>query len=94
MSPRAQSLLLSAATGAAVSLVVAYFVKRELEAEFGAGAEQLQQRLTDRGSVLRTEITHEATLAAQQAVIKTLNDYGITPQLVSQVRHLASLLPG
>lgn len=90
MTPRAKSLLLSAAIGAGVSAVVAVYVKGQLEQQFGAGAVQLRTQLTDQGSALRTQITHEATVAGRAAALKALNDYGITPQLVSQVQALAN----
>jgi len=90
MNPKTKELLLSAAVGAAVSAIIAVYVKGELEAEFGAGAQQLQAHLTDQGSALRAQITAEATVAGRQAALKALNDYGITPQLVAQVRQLAS----
>lgn len=91
MNPRTKSLVLSFAAGGAVSLVIAYFVKRDLESEFGRGAQELQAHLEDSGSALRAQITAEATAAGRNAALKALNDYGITPTLVAQVQALARL---
>jgi hypothetical protein len=91
MTPRAKTLLLSAATGAAVSAAVAYVLKGQLERQFGAGARELEAHLTDRGSALRATITAEAAVAGRQAALRALNDYGITPRLVSQIQTLANM---
>lgn len=90
ISPRAKSLLIAAGVGAIVAGAASLILKRELEAEFGAGARELEAHLTDRGSALRTQITAEATAAGRQAAMGALNDYGITPALVAQVQELAN----
>jgi hypothetical protein len=90
MSPRLRSLLVSFGIGAGISIVAALLLKRQLEQEFGAGARDLEAHLADRGSALRTQITAEATAAGRQAAIQALNEYGITPQLVSRIQTLAS----
>jgi len=85
-----RSLLISFGIGAGVSAIAAYMLKGQLEQEFGVGAQQLQARLSDRGSALRTQITAEATTAGRQAALQALNEYGITPDLVRRVSALAA----
>lgn len=82
-------LLVAAAIGAGVSALVAWGVKRKLEQDFGSGAEEIRDELTDRGSVLRAEIEREAAAAGREAAIGALNDWGVTPALIRDVGVLA-----
>jgi hypothetical protein len=82
-------LLVAAGIGAGVSALVAWGVKRKLEADFGAGAEEIRDELTDRGSVLRAEIEVEAGAAGREAALGALRDWGVTPELIRDVGVLA-----
>jgi hypothetical protein len=82
-------LAVAAGIGAGVSALVAYGVKRKLEADFGSGAEEIRTELDARGSVLRREIETEAGAAGREAALGALRDWGVTPELIRDVGVLA-----
>lgn len=82
----AKRFLIAAGIGAVAAGVWAYFTKRQLEQQFGASAHELEQHFADRSSSLRREIESAAGRAGEQAARRVLDQYGITPGLISDLR--------
>lgn len=81
-------LALGAGAGAAAGTLVWLLAKKELERDFGQGAERLQTRLERSGTALRAETRELCADAAEAQVRAELASIGITRGLVSDARGL------
>lgn len=86
LKPTLFHVALAFGVGAIVAAAWAAATKRKLEAEFGAGAEELRTELTRRGSAIRSEIRGMAREAAQESIRDELDSFGITPNLIGDLQ--------
>ncbi len=72
--------------GAVTAAVWAAFTKRNIEATYRSGAEDLRAELERRGSGLRDEISRLAADSAVEALRDELADFGITAGMLADLR--------
>lgn len=72
--------------GAITAAAWAAFTKRNIEATYRSGAQDLRRELEQRGGALRAEIAQLAASSAVEAVRDELADFGITAGMLQDLR--------
>jgi len=78
--------------GGGAALIVWMIAKRELEQQFGSGAEALQRSLQRRGGVLAEQTRSLCSRVAEQAIRNELASLGFTPALIRDSARTATHL--